>query len=112
MAESAAIAKLCGEVEGLSLDAVAQTYPNAHPHTNPLDVWRVHISNVLSKISGVEASIIYPIISWTASLDKGDFSLPVPALRIKGQKPDALAKEWIEKARVTSWDIRTLADKT
>jgi arginyl-tRNA synthetase len=104
MAESAAIAKLCGQVEGLSLGAVTQVYPNVHPHTNPLDLWRVHISNVLSKISGVETSIIYPVVSWTSSLDKGDFSLPVPALRIKGQKPDALGKEWVDKVRAT-WEL-------
>lgn len=97
MADSQAVTELCGNVEGLSLASAGQTYPNAHPHTNPLDVWRMHISNVLSKITGVETGIIFPLLSWTSSLDKGDFSLPVPALRIKGQKPDALAKEWSDK---------------
>ena len=99
MADSQAVTELCGNVEGLSLASAGQTYPNAHPHTNPLDVWRMHISNVLSKITGVETGIIFPLLSWTSSLDKGDFSLPVPALRIKGQKPDALAKEWSDKVR-------------
>lgn len=100
MADSNAISQLCGNVEGLSLDSLEQTYPTAHPHTNPLDLWRAHISNVLSKIAGVDANVIFPVIAWTTSIEKGDFALPVPALRIKGQKPDALAKEWIDKVSV------------
>ncbi|KFH43410.1 Arginine--tRNA ligase, cytoplasmic-like protein [Hapsidospora chrysogenum ATCC 11550] len=97
MADSNAVEQLAGQVEGMSLDAIAQTYPNAHPEANPLDVWRAHLSNVLSKISGVDTSIIFPVIAWTQSLDKGDFIIPVPALRIKGEKPDALAVEWASK---------------
>lgn len=108
MANSAAIEQLAGQVQGLSLDSVAQTYPNAHPSVNPLDMWRAHIANVLSKISGVETSIIFPVIAWTTSLDKGDFTIPVPALRIKGAKPDALAEEWASKVcalRLTNGSI-------
>ena len=97
MATSAAVEQLSSQVQGLSLDSVTQAYPNAHPNVNPLDMWRAHISNVLSKISGVDASIIFPVIAWTMSLDKGDFTIPVPALRIKGVKPDALAQEWASK---------------
>ncbi len=100
MAESAAVEQLAGQVQGLSLDSVAQTYPSAHPHVNPLDLWRAHISNVLSKITGVETSIIFPVVAWTQSLDKGDFVLPVPALRIKGAKPDALAESWASQVRL------------
>ena len=97
MANPAAIEQLVDQVQGLSLDSLTQKYPNAHPNVNPLGIWRAHISNILSSISGVETSIIFPLISWTQSLDKGDFAIPVPALRIKGAKPDALAKEWVSK---------------
>ena len=100
MATPAAIEQLSSQVQGLSLDSVTQAYPNAHPSINPLDMWRAHISNVLSKISGVDTSIIFPVIAWTMSLDKGDFTIPVPALRIKGSKPDALAEDWASKVCV------------
>jgi hypothetical protein len=99
---AAAIDDLASQVQGLSLDTVAQKYPNVHPHVNPLDLWRVHLANVLSNISGVSSDLIYPAIAWTSTLDKGDFTIAVPALRIKGQKPDALATEWGSKASTVS----------
>lgn len=100
MAETQAhdIDQLAGKVQGLSLDALAERYPNSYPRENPLDLWRAHISNVLGDISGVEKDIIYRAIAWTSGLDKGDFMIAVPALRVKGAKPDALATEWISKA--------------
>ncbi|KFG86593.1 arginyl-tRNA synthetase [Metarhizium anisopliae] len=97
MAQSNIVNQLAQKVEGLTLDSLAQKYPTAHPEINPLDLYRAHLSDVLSKISGVETSIIYPVVMWTQSLDKGDFVVAVPALRIKGKKADALAQEWAEK---------------
>ncbi|EFY89412.1 arginyl-tRNA synthetase [Metarhizium acridum CQMa 102] len=97
MAQSNIMNQLAQRVEGLTLDGLAQKYPTAHPEINPLDLYRAHLSDVLSKISGVETSIIYPAVMWTQSLDKGDFVVAVPALRIKGKKADVLAQEWAEK---------------
>ncbi|KAF4126459.1 arginyl-tRNA synthetase [Geosmithia morbida] len=97
MAAASPIDQLASQVEGLSLDSVAKAYPTARPNVNPLDLWRAHIANVLAKITSIDTSIIFPVIAWTQTLDKGDFILPVPALRIKGAKPDALAEEWASK---------------
>lgn len=97
MAQMNIMDQLAQRVEGLSLAGLAQKYPTAHPEINPLDLYRAHLSDVMSKISGVETSIIYPVVMWTQGLDKGDFVVAVPALRIKGQKPDVLAQEWAEK---------------
>ncbi|KAL2194717.1 hypothetical protein P885DRAFT_42295 [Corynascus similis CBS 632.67] len=89
--------QLAQKVEGMSLDAIADKYPNCHPEINPFDFYRAHIANTLTGITGVEPKIIYSALSWTSSLDKGDLVLAAPALRIKGQKPDELAKQWAEK---------------
>lgn len=86
--------QLVQKVEGLSLDAFTEKYPNCHPEINPFDLYRAHLSSVLAEITGVDTKIIYPALAWTASLDKGDLVLPAPALRIKGKKPDELAAEW------------------
>lgn len=102
MTQSNIVNQLAQKVEGLTLDGLAQKYPTAHPEINPLDLYRAHLSDVLSKISGVETSIIYPVVMWTQSLDKGDFVVAVPALRIKGKKADVLAQEWAEKVRLIS----------
>jgi arginyl-tRNA synthetase len=92
-----AVQQLADQVSGLTLDAVAKKYPKLHPEINPYDLYRAHISNIVSDITGVDSSIVYPAVQWTQGLDKGDFVLAAPALRIKGAKPDALAKEWAAK---------------
>lgn len=91
--------QLVQSVDGMSLNAIADKYPNCYPEINPFDFYRAHLADVLAGITGVDPKIIYPSLSWTASLDKGDFVLPAPALRIKGKKPDELAKEWADKVR-------------
>lgn len=89
--------QLAQKIDGLSLDALAEKYPNCCPDLNPFDFYRAHLSNVLAEITGVEPKIIFGALSWTSSLDKGDLILAAPALRVKGKKPDELAKEWAEK---------------
>ncbi|KAF3769683.1 hypothetical protein M406DRAFT_33266 [Cryphonectria parasitica EP155] len=81
----------------LSLDQIRDKFPACYPETNPIDVYRLHLTNLLEKITGVDPKIIFPAIQWTQGLDKGDVMLAAPALRVKGKKPDELAKEWAEK---------------
>ncbi|EON65602.1 arginyl-tRNA synthetase [Coniosporium apollinis CBS 100218] len=71
--------------------------PNTYPELNPFDLYRSHLATLLAPLSGQDASVIYPALQYTNTLDKGDLVLPVPALRIKGKKPDQLAKELGEK---------------
>lgn len=69
-----------------------RSFPNAYPAYNPVDVYRAHITELLQPITGADPAVIYPAIQWTQTLDKGDVVLPVPALRLKGKKPDEIAK--------------------
>ena len=64
---------------------------------NPVDVYRAHISKELAALTGLDTTEIYPRLQWTQTLEKGDLVLPVPALRIKGKKPNDLAEELAEK---------------
>lgn len=84
------------KVGDLSLQKHGSEFPNSFPDVNPLDTYRAHIASLLSRVSGVDANIIYPAIQWTQVLDKGDFILAVPAMRLKG-KPDELATEFASK---------------
>ncbi|KAH8674325.1 arginyl-tRNA synthetase [Xylariales sp. PMI_506] len=70
-------------------------YPNCFPDINPVDIYRSHLTSLLHKVTGVDPKIIYPALQWTATLDKGDMVLAIPALRVKG-KPDELGKKWLE----------------
>ena len=65
--------------------------------SNPVALYRQHISDLLAPISGKQSSEIYERLAWTQTLDKGDLGLPVPALRIQGKKPGDLAVELAEK---------------
>ena len=74
---------------------------------NPVDVYRAHISKELASLTGLDGTEIYPRLQWTQTLDKGDLVLPVPALRIKGKKPNELAAELVEKVQSSSGFIFT-----
>ncbi|OAP54805.1 arginine-tRNA ligase [Fonsecaea erecta] len=63
---------------------------------NPMDFYRQHIAEKLAPIINRAAAEIVPLIQWTTTLDKGDFNLAVPALRVKGKPPQELAKEIVE----------------
>ena len=65
--------------------------------SNPVDLYRQHIAETLAPITGVPASEVSSKLQWTLTQDKGDLTLAVPALRIKGKKPNEQAKEWGEK---------------
>lgn len=66
--------------------------PNTYPRFNALDIYRSHLAQLLGPITGVDPSAILPFLHWTQTLDKGDLTLPVPALKIKGRKPDETVK--------------------
>lgn len=101
MTTAAPIDQLVKQVDGLSLDAVKAKFPETYPDLNLMDLYRAHLSNVLSEVTGVDTSLIYPNLGWTSGLEKGDMALPVPALRVKGKKPDELAQEWAAKVHTS-----------
>jgi len=55
----------------LGLDRVPQE-PNTYPALNPFDVYRSHITELLSQVSGVDKKVIYPTLAWTAKPEFGD----------------------------------------
>ncbi|KAI9723290.1 MAG: hypothetical protein M1812_001173 [Candelaria pacifica] len=87
---------LAATLQSIGLSDVPQS-PNAHPTLNAVDIYRSHLAELLGSITGVDAARFYPALSWTQTLDKGDLVLPVPALRVKGKKPNELAAEWADK---------------
>jgi arginyl-tRNA synthetase len=67
------------------------------PSFNPFDVYRIDIANAIYKLSGVQPKTTFSILQRTSTLDKGDLLLPVPALRIKGEKPEMLANRCVDQ---------------
>lgn len=95
---AATTTSLADKLSSLSLKDPLPKYANCFPEINTVDIYRAHLTSLLTEVTGVDASIIYPALQWTQTLEKGDLVLPVPALRVKGKKkPAELAAEWIEK---------------
>jgi arginyl-tRNA synthetase len=69
-------------------------YPGSYPSVNPVDIFRSLITKALVEITGVAADIVFPALQWQNNLGFGDLVLAVPRLRVKGAKPDELAKKW------------------
>ncbi|KAH8719510.1 arginyl-tRNA synthetase [Phaeosphaeriaceae sp. PMI808] len=78
----------------LGLDSVPQE-PDTYPALNPFDIYRSHITQLLSESSGLDKKVIYPILARTAKAEHGDLQLAVPALRVK-KKPDEM-KAWAQE---------------
>ncbi|KFY69895.1 hypothetical protein V499_09647 [Pseudogymnoascus sp. VKM F-103] len=94
--------ELATSLQSLGLKGSLDAYPNCYPEINPVDIYRAHITSILSEITGVDRSIVYPSLQWTQTLEKGDMVLPVAALRVKGKKPNELAEEWAAKFEETA----------
>jgi arginyl-tRNA synthetase len=90
-----AASNLSKKLQDLSLATPLPKYPNCYPEVNPVDIYRAHLTEILTKVTGVDASLVYPALQWTQTLEKGDLVLPIPALRVKGKKPPELAAEWV-----------------
>jgi len=87
---------LTATLQSLGISEVSRL-PNTYPALNPVDIYRSHITDLLAPIAGVDPKIVHNALQWTQTLAMGDLVLPVPALRVKGKKPDELAKEIAEK---------------
>lgn len=83
---------LANVLQKVGLDAVPQQ-PNTYPTLNPFDIFRAHITDLLSQQTGVDKAIIYPTLAWTAKPENGDLQLAVPALRLKRKDLKEFAKE-------------------
>ncbi|KAF2748083.1 arginyl-tRNA synthetase [Sporormia fimetaria CBS 119925] len=89
------IDEISSALKKVGLDSVPQE-PNTYPALNPFDIYRSHITELLAKQTGIDASTIYKTLAWTAKPENGDLQMAVPALRIKGKDMKEFAKEVAE----------------
>lgn len=80
-------------------------HDEAYPERNPTDIFRCYITDQLAKVSGIGPELIYPALSWTNTLDKGDLVIAVPRLRLKGAAPAEKAAEWAKAVRKSRTEI-------
>lgn len=84
-----------------NLDVEVETLSSVitYPIVNPLDVFRLHVTKALHQITGADVSIICPQLKRLQTLEKGDLTLAVPALRCKGAKPTDQAQAWAQEVK-------------
>jgi arginyl-tRNA synthetase len=110
--------EISATLKKIGLDTVPQQ-PNTYPALNPFDILRSHITELLSKQTGIDSTTIYRTLAWTAKPENGDLQLAVPALRQKGKDMKELAKEIGEQvcfgcasARAELQRVKHSADKS
>jgi len=59
----------------------------AHLLSRPIDIYRVCLANILARLIGCDASLVYESLQSPTTTANGDLVLPVPRLRLKGKKP-------------------------
>lgn len=96
MPEPAGLGELTSTLKAIGLSEVPR-FPETYPEINPADIYRSHITELLTPLTNVEPKVVHSALSWTAAPEKGDLLLPVPALRVKGKKPQEFAQELSDK---------------
>ncbi|CAK4030330.1 Arginine--tRNA ligase, cytoplasmic [Lecanosticta acicola] len=88
------VASITSQLETLGISNLpAPEGVQLYPDRNPVDVYRSIVIDQIHQITGVEPAIVNNAVQWTQDLKHGDLVVPVAALRLKGKKPDELAKE-------------------
>lgn len=96
--ESATLSHVTSQLQTLGISDLPKPQGvQLYPQHNPVDVYRAVIIEKLHEITGADVPVINNAVQWTQDLKHGDLVLPVPALRLKGKKPDELAQEIAEK---------------
>ncbi|KAL8708501.1 MAG: hypothetical protein Q9220_006659 [cf. Caloplaca sp. 1 TL-2023] len=72
-------------------------HSTAFDESNPIDIYRTHISESLAPLADKPAKDIYDRLAWTQTFDRGDLGLAVPSLRVPPKEASAKASEWGEK---------------
>jgi arginyl-tRNA synthetase len=87
---------LTSKLKGLGVSELPK-FENTYPDLNPVDIYRSHLAEVIAPIAGADPQVVYSALHFTTTLDKGDLQMAVPALRLKGKKPNETAAEIGEK---------------
>jgi arginyl-tRNA synthetase len=77
----------------VSLASMGVHDPDSPATSNPIDIYRRHLTKLIADVTGASTAAVYPAIQFTQSLNKGDLSLASPALRLSGRDPNEVAAQ-------------------
>ncbi|PNP66722.1 hypothetical protein FNYG_13452 [Fusarium nygamai] len=88
------IETLLGKV---GLDTPVPDFPDADIVHNPQDIFRVYLADTLQKLVNCDRLVAYDAIQTSNITGMGDLIIVAPRLRLKGVKPEELAKDLLQK---------------
>uniref|UniRef100_A0A0B7JSA2 arginine--tRNA ligase n=1 Tax=Bionectria ochroleuca TaxID=29856 RepID=A0A0B7JSA2_BIOOC len=62
------------------------------PAPNPFDVYRIHVSQIISAITGASPEVVFPALQVARSLSEGDLILATAALQLADADPSQLIR--------------------
>jgi arginyl-tRNA synthetase len=83
-------------LEGLSISEPTSELVGANVLTNPLDLCRSTLAELLSTLVECDAQAAYNSIQWPNNIFNGDLSVTVPKL-CPGRKPTELSSQLVDK---------------
>ncbi|KAF5973027.1 arginyl-tRNA synthetase [Fusarium bulbicola] len=72
-------------------------FPDADIVHNPQDIFRVYLADILQKLVNCDRLVAYDAIQTSNITGMGDLIIVAPRLRLKGVKPEELAKDLLQK---------------
>ncbi|KAF5685183.1 arginyl-tRNA synthetase [Fusarium denticulatum] len=79
------------------LDTPVPDFPDADIVHNPQDIFRVYLADTLQKLVNCDRLVAYDAIQTSNITGMGDLIIVAPRLRLKGVKPEELAKDLLQK---------------
>ena len=77
--------QLAAELKDLGISGVPRQ-PNTYPELNPMDIYRSHITENLSPLTGVDSKIVYSALQWTQTLALGRSGISSASTQVKRKK--------------------------
>lgn len=85
-------------IEGLSIAAPVSDFADAAVLSNPLDLCRATLAELLAGLVDCNVPTAYRSIQWPNNIFNGDLSVTIPKLR-PGCKPAELSSQLVDKVR-------------
>jgi len=92
-------------LDSLAISAATPDVLESAPLSNPLDVCRIALAQLLSTLVECDVQTAYRSVQWPNNIFNGDLSVTVPKL-CPGQKPVEMSTQLVDKVRPMCAKIR------
>lgn len=94
------IAGLEALLKNIGLASPIPIFPTSSPLKRPVDIYRAYLAVTASDILQTDRTLTYEALQGANIRDNSDLALVLPKLKLKGDKPKELAKDYLTKVRI------------